>query len=130
MTNYLRLLIALQVAAAGVLLAAVIVIFPVRSDIGGLVGLAFWVGVTLVASALPIPLPAGIKVSVGSAPVLASMVLGGPAAAAIVGALGTFDDREFNLEVPWYGTLNNHAQIVGPAAVCGMLFEAIAQSPG
>ncbi len=125
MTNYLRLLIAIQVAAAGLVLAAALLFFRIEPDLGGFVGLAFWIGLTLVASALPIPLPAGIKVSVGSATVLGSMVLGGPAAAGIVGALGTFDTRELKLEVPWYGTLNNHAQIAGPAALSGMLYEAL-----
>jgi putative nucleotidyltransferase with HDIG domain len=124
-TNYLRLLIAIQVAAAGIVLAAALFFFPIRPEIGGPIGLAFWVGLTLIASALPIPLPAGIKVSVGAATVLGSMVLGGPAAAGVVGALGTFDDRELKLQVPWYGTLNNHAQIAGPAALSAMLYEAL-----
>ena len=123
MTSYLRLLIAAQVAAAGIALVAAIAIFPIRPEIGGPVGIAFWIAVTLVASALPISLPAGITVSVGSAPLLASLILGGPAAAGIVGALGTFDSREVRGQIPWYGTLSNHAQIAGPAAIAGILYE-------
>src|SRR5947207_7353377 len=123
MTSYLRLLIAAQVAAAGIALAAAIGVFPIRPEIGGLAGILFWILVTLIASALPIALPAGITVSVGSAPLLASMILGGPAAAGIVGALGTFDSREIRRQIPWYGTLSNHAQIAGPAAIAGILYE-------
>jgi len=123
MTSYLRLLIAAQVAAAGIALVAAIAIFPIRPEIGGPVGIAFWIALTLVASALPISLPAGITVSVGSAPLLASMILGGPAAAGLVGALGTFDSREVRGQIPWYGTLSNHAQIAGPAAIAGILYE-------
>src|SRR5438132_9637261 len=124
MTSYLRLLIAFQVAAAGIALVAAIAVFPVRPEIGGPLGVTFWIAVTLVASALPISLPAGITVSVGSAPLLASMILGGPAAAGLVGALGTFDVREIQRQIPWYGTLSNHAQIAGPAAIAGILYEA------
>jgi len=123
MTSYLRLLIAAQVAAAGIALVAAIAIFPIRPEIGGPVGVTFWIAVTLVASALPIGLPAGITVSVGSAPLLASMILGGPTAAFVVGALGTFDSREVRGQIPWYGTLSNHAQIAGPAAIAGILYE-------
>ena len=68
MTSYLRLLIAAQVAAAGIALAAAIGVFPIRPEIGGLAGILFWIFVTLIASALPIALPAGITVSVRSAP--------------------------------------------------------------
>jgi putative nucleotidyltransferase with HDIG domain len=43
---------------------------------------------------------------------LAAAFLGGPAAAVWVAALGTTEWRELRGQVPWYGTLFNHAQIV------------------
>jgi len=123
-SNYLRLQIALQVAAATVLVAAAIALFPVRPEIGGAAGIVFWVCLTLVASALPIQLPAGSKVSVSSAPILAAIVLGGPAVGAIVGVLGSFEVRELRFRIPWYATLNNHAIIAGPAVVGGAIYDA------
>jgi len=44
-------------------------------------------------------------------------------AAGIVGALGTTDARELRREVPWYGTLFNHAAIIIAAVVAGFFFE-------
>ncbi len=74
MTRYLRLLIVTQVAAAGIALAAAIVVYPIRPELGGFVGLVFWIAITLVASALPIQLPAGIPVSVGLATVITTII--------------------------------------------------------
>ena len=51
MTSYLRLLIAAQEAAAGIALVAAIAIFPIRPEIGGSVGIAFWIAVTLLEHA-------------------------------------------------------------------------------
>ena len=48
--------------------------------------------------------------------VMAATILGGPAAGAWVGLLGTTEVRELRGRVPWYGTLANHAGIVIPAA--------------
>ncbi len=123
MNNYLRVLIAIEVAAAGLLLAAAIVFYPLASDIGGWGGVAFWIGLTLIASLFPIRLPAGSSVSVGSAPVLSTIVLGGPVAAGIVAIFGTFDTGEIRGRLPWYGTLSNHAQIAVPAVLSAMLYE-------
>jgi putative nucleotidyltransferase with HDIG domain len=130
MTNYLRFLITAQVVAAGILLAAAIALYPLGADIGGIWGLLFWIGLTLIASVFPIKLPAGISVSVGSAPVLATMVLGGPVAAGLVAIFGTFDTREVRLRVPWYGTLSNHAQIAAPALLSGIVYVEIIRVAG
>ena len=75
-------------------------------------GIAFWTGLTLVGSALPVRLPRGTVVSVSAAPVIATIALGGPLAAAIVAAIGTTDSREIRGQVPWYGTLFNHSAVV------------------
>jgi hypothetical protein len=111
-TASVRLLISLTVAAAALTLAAVTVISPVRSDIGGPMGIVYWITLTLVASALPVRLPTGTVASVSFAPLMASIVLGGPTAGAIVAAIGTTDSRELRGDVPWYGTLFNHSALV------------------
>ena len=78
---------------------------------------------TLIASALPVQLPAGTMVSVSFATVIAAAVLGGPVAAGIVGGVGTLEARELRGRIPWYGTLANHAEIIFPAVLAGMFFD-------
>jgi putative nucleotidyltransferase with HDIG domain len=85
---------------------------------------------TLIASALPVRLPRGTVASVSVAPILAAIALGGPTAAAIVGFVGTTDSREVRGQVPWYGTLFNHAVIVIAAVLGGLVFESIRLSVG
>ena len=43
------------------------------------------------------------------APIVAAMTLGGPAVGGWVAALGTTEMRELRGEIPWYGSLANHA---------------------
>ena len=125
--NVTRLILA-TVAAAILVIAAAIFLFPIRSEIGGLPGLAFWTLATLVASALPVRLPRGTVVSVGSAPILASMLLGGPVAAVIVCAIGSTDEREIRGQVPWYGTLYNHVSAVLSVCIAGMVYDTLIRS--
>jgi hypothetical protein len=66
-------------------------LFPVKSAIGGPIGILFWIALSLFGSAMPVRLPKGVIVSVSAAPGMASMVLGGPFAAALVAAFGTTD---------------------------------------
>ena len=75
-------------------------------------GIVFWTVLTLIGSALPVRLPQGTVVSVSAAPVMATLVLGGPFAAAIVAAIGTLTLGSSAADVPWYGTLFNHAAVV------------------
>ena len=89
MTTDVRRLILACTAAAAVAVAAAAYFFPIRPDIQGIPGLIFWTVLTLVGSALPVRLPKGTVVSVSAAPVMATLVLGGPFAAAIVGGIGT-----------------------------------------
>ncbi len=87
------------------------------------VGLGFWIVVTLAATASPVRMPRGMIVFVSSAPMFAAMALGGPAAGAWVALLGTFDSREVRGTIPWYGTLANHAGIVPPAILGGLVMH-------
>jgi putative nucleotidyltransferase with HDIG domain len=118
-----RRLVFATVAAAVLLLAAATALTPPYPAIGGAAGILFWTALTLIGSALPVRLPRGIVANVSVAPILATIALGGPAAAAIVGAIGTTDAREIRREIPWYGTLFNHASIVIAAVVAGFFFE-------
>ena len=56
---------------------------------------------------------------------LAAIFLGGPAAAGWVAMLGTTESRELRGQIPWYGTLANHANIMIPAIVAGLLLEVL-----
>lgn len=124
--NVRRLILATTTAAA-VAVAAVALIYPqpLYPEIQGLGGVAFWMILTLASGALPVRLPQGTVVSVSAAPVIASIVLGGPLAGAIVAAIGTTDSREIRREVPWYGTLFNHASVVLSVVVGGLIYEWI-----
>ena len=90
-----------------------------------ILGIGFWVILTLIASALPVRLPYGTQQAVGSAPILASVFLGGPAVGGWVAALGVTEVRELRGRIPWYGTLANHAGLVIPAVLAGLVRSAI-----
>jgi len=94
-------------------------------ELNVLLGLIFWVVITLFAGALPVRMPRGTLVSVSIAPVITAMVLGGPVAAGWVALLGTTELREVRGEVPWYGTAANHAGMVLPAVIGGLVFEYV-----
>jgi putative nucleotidyltransferase with HDIG domain len=105
-------------------------LLPLRTEVWGLPGLVFWTALTLIASALPVRLPRGTVASVSVAPILATIALGGPVAAGIVGFIGTTDSRELRGQVPWYGTLYNHAAIVIAAVCSGLAYELVYRSVG
>jgi len=100
------------------------------SPIELLLGLTFWIVLGLFASALPVKLPGGMLVAVSIAPILAAIDLGGPAAGAWVALIGTTEIREIRGRIPWYGTLANHAAIVSPAAVAGIVAEFLGRGSG
>jgi len=123
-TNVRRLILATSAAAAFAVAAAAL-LFPLRPEIHGLGGVAFWVALALASGALPVRLPQGTVVSVSAAPMIAAVVLGGPLAGAIVAAIGTTDSRELRGEVPWYGTLFNHSSVVASVVVGGIVYEFV-----
>ena len=130
MPRSLKLYISGVVAASALALLATTFLFDVDDaialgdflprDIAIAVGIAFWLALTLAASALPVRMPRGTLVTVSVAPLLAGMDLGGPAVGVWLAAIGTTEIRELRGEVPWYGTLSNHAGIVLPAALGGI----------
>lgn len=144
MSRPLKLYIGSLVASAGFVLLATSLLIPVSQTIAirigtsastpataveVLLGLAFWTLMTLLASALPVQLSDGVRVAVSTAPLMAATVLGGPTAGAIVALLGTTDIREIRGKVPWYGTLSNHAAIVLPLVVGGLVVDFLRGAP-
>lgn len=139
MPRSLKLYIAGLVAAGAFALVAAGFAFPIdpriailfngsrsATEVERLLGVGFWVIVTLLASALPVRMPRGMLVTVSIAPVIAATSLGGPAAGGLVALLGTTEIRELRRKIPFYGTLANHAGIVLPAIACGLVIEGIA----
>jgi putative nucleotidyltransferase with HDIG domain len=90
-----------------------------------LLGLAFWTALTLFAGALPVRMPRGTMVSVAMAPIVGAMALGGAVAAGWVALIGTTEVREVRGRIPWYGTAANHAGVVLPAVLGGLVADAI-----
>ena len=136
MPGSLKLYIIAVVALSATALGAATVLIPVDSDIAIrwmtsdvenpataeiLAGVTFWTLATLLTSALPVQLPRGTQMAVSIAPIVAAMILGGPAVAGWVAAIGTTEMRELRGRIPWYGSLANHAGIVLPAVVAGTL---------
>jgi HD-GYP domain-containing protein (c-di-GMP phosphodiesterase class II) len=80
---------------------------------------------TLFAGALPVKMPRGSLVSVSMAPIIAAFALGGPVAGGIVALVGSTEVREVRGRIPWYGTAANHAGLVLPAVVGGILTEIL-----
>jgi len=99
---------------------------PTESSI--LLGIIFWTALTLLGSAFPVMLPRGTQQAVAIAPILGAMFLGGPAVAGWVAAIGTTEIRELRGRIPWYGTLANHAGLVLPAVVAGVIYEGLSSA--
>ncbi len=111
-----------------VVLAAVVVWRP-PPGFNAWLGIAYWTVLTLVAQAFPVKMPRGAVVSVAIAPILAAAAVGGIGAAAVVAAIGITELREIRGDVPWYGTLYNHAESAIPAVLAAVVFEALAGTP-
>jgi putative nucleotidyltransferase with HDIG domain len=90
-------------------------------------GILYWIVLTLIGSAFRVQLPRGTQQAVAIAPIMGAMFLGGPAVAGWVAFVGTTELRELRGRVPWYGSLTNHAVLVVPAIVAGVLREGLLQ---
>src|SRR5207237_8625559 len=120
-------LLAPVIAAAWRFLIRVSVPPPAELD---LIRLGFWVGVTLVAPALPVRLPGGVHATITTAPVLAALFdvgLSNPFGVCWVALIGTFEPRDFRGEPRWYGTLFNRADWV-ISSYAAWLFLLLARS--
>ncbi len=138
MTRNLKLYIAGVVAMSVLALIATAHFFPIQPTLGlgfgvfgadkaPYAGLVFWCALTMGASALPVRMPRGSLFSVNTAPIIAAIVLGGPAAGAWVALIGVTEMRELRGRIPWYGTLANHAGFVLPAIAAGLVMATVVQ---
>ena len=140
MPRSLKLYIVGVVTVGALALVVTTLVFPAESAIafrlwthpGGnptefevLAGVAFWTALTVLASAMPVQMPRGTQVAVSIAPIIASVILGGPAVGGWVAALGSTEYREVRGRIPWYGSLANHAGIVIPAIGAGLARQAL-----
>jgi len=138
MPRSLKLYVAAVVVIGALALVTATFLFPPQPGIaialpGGIegsptaaefaLGMLYWTGLTVIGSAFPVQLPRGTQQAVAIAPIMGSLFLGGPAVAGWVAAIGTTEIREIRGKIPWYGTLANHAMLVTPAVVAGVLRE-------
>ena len=56
---------------------------------------------------------------------MAAIILGGPIAAGVVAVIGTTDSREVRGEVPWYGTVYNHASVLIACVAGASAYEVL-----
>ena len=84
---------------------------PSGFDLGPL---AFWAGLTLISSVVPVRLPGGVRANLSTAPLLAALFdtsLVNPFAICWIAFIGTFELRDFNRQLPWYGGLFQSVQL-------------------
>lgn len=136
MNRSLKVYIAGLVAVCALALAVTSLVIPVselirlrvfddvRADV--LAGIIFWIALTIFASATPVEMPRGTIVSTSIAPLVVALSLGGPAAAGWVAMIGTTELRELRREIPWYGTLANHAGLALPAMLGALVTSQVA----
>ena len=129
-----RALVLTVAVSATVTLAFSLRLWPIEGTLGGtygvLLGLAFWISITLLASAAPVHVPRGAYVSVSVAPVLAAALLGGPSAGAVIAVVGTLEVRELRRQVPLWGVVYNHTFVVLPAVAAGVVMAAFGRDIG
>ena len=140
MPRSLKIYITGLVALSAFALVVTSLVIPVDPQIGlgafqdqqvdTLAGIAFWTVMTLLASAFPVQMPRGSLINTSIATLVAAMSLGGPTAAGWVALIGTTEVREISGRVPWYGTLANHAGLVLPIVVGGIVRNAILVAVG
>lgn len=88
-------------------------------------GVMVWVAVGIATSSRGSADEGRVTIIFGVAPVVASFALGGPTAAIWVAAIGSLEWRELSGRVPWYGVLANHAMIVIPAGLGGLVMTGL-----
>ncbi len=125
MSLRLKVLVTAVVATSMFALVATFFLYPLTLDWPSVM---FWIAASIAASAAPVQLPRGTRISVSGSPILAAAFLGGPIAAGIVGAFGSTEWRELRGRVPWYGTLYNHAALTLPAIAGAVVFQATASA--
>ncbi|MEO8462099.1 MAG: GGDEF domain-containing protein [Chloroflexota bacterium] len=97
--------------------------------IGGIdpivLGVFVWIAVGLATSSRGSADEGRVTIIFGVAPIVASFALGGPTAAIWVAAIGSLERRELSGKVRWYGVLANHAMIMIPAGLGGIVAQGL-----
>jgi diguanylate cyclase (GGDEF)-like protein len=90
---------------------------------GILLGLVFWIGLGLLGGTRIEHLHGHGVLTFHTPFIAAALALGGPVAGGVVAAVSTIERRELT-EVPWYGTLANHAALTISSVVGGVVLLA------
>ena len=88
-------------------------------------GLLFWIAFGLLGSARTKGYGGHAVLTFHLPFIVAAMALGGPVAGGWVAAIATIELRELR-EVPWFGTLSNHAIVTLAAVIGGLVVAALA----
>lgn len=96
---------------------------------GILLGLVFWVVVGLLGGTRVEHLHGHGVLTFHLPFIVAATALGGPAAGGLVAAVSTIERREL-IEVPWYGTLANHAQLTASTVFGGVVLVWVRNALG
>jgi GGDEF domain-containing protein len=138
-TGRLGVLVAVYVLVAAALLVGVTLAFPIQPQIAlpfsplgldpTISGLLAWIVVALATSSRSSVDEGRMAVVYGVGPVVAAAALGGPTAAAWVALIGSTEWRELSGRIPWWGVLANHAMLVIPAALGGIVMLALRDAP-
>jgi diguanylate cyclase (GGDEF)-like protein len=93
---------------------------------GILLGLLFWIAIGLLGG-MRVARIHGYGVLTFHLPfIIAATALGGPVAGGWVAMISTLEARELRgSEVPWYGTLANHAGMAFSAVLAGVVFDLV-----
>ena len=119
------------IVAGAVALAWASLTFPIWPTIsltkaggpeGILLGMVFWIALGLLGGTRVQHLHGHGVLTFHLPFIIAATALGGPVAGGWVAVFATFEMREFR-EVPWYGTLANHASIALSAVLAGVVLR-------
>jgi diguanylate cyclase (GGDEF)-like protein len=95
---------------------------------GILLGLLFWIVIGLLGGTRVEHLHGHGVLTFHLPFIIAATALGGPVAGGWVAMISTLEARELR-EVPWYGTLANHAAIALSAVLGGVVFDIVRHGP-
>ncbi|MDQ2673733.1 MAG: diguanylate cyclase [Chloroflexota bacterium] len=90
------------------------------SELGMLIGAAFWIVFGFVGSVRSRAVAGGAVVTFHAPFLIAGTILGGPFVGALIGLISVTEPRELR-RAPWYGSLGNHATAVLTTIAAGVI---------